>query len=43
MQLNFQFKAGDDKKYKVDGIWDIAVYARELVTGQLPELYYLVL
>ena len=43
MQLDFKFEAGDDKEYKVDGIWDIEVYARELGTGQLPGLYYLVL
>ena len=41
-QLNFKFKAGDDKEYEVDGIWDSAVYARESVE-QLPGLYYLVL
>ena len=27
MQLDF--KAGDNKEYEVDGIWDSAVYARE--------------
>ena len=30
MQLDFEFKAGNGKEYKVDGIWDSAVYAREL-------------
>ena len=40
-QLNFEFEAGDDKEYEVDGIWDSAVYARESA-GQLPGLYYLV-
>ena len=40
-QLNFEFKAGDDKEYEVDGIRDSAVYARESA-GQLPGLYYLV-
>ena len=42
-QLDFEFEAGDDKEYKVDGIRDSAVYARELAIRQLPGLYYLVL
>ena len=42
MQLNFKFEAGDNKEYKVKGIQDSAVYARESV-GQLLRLYYLVL
>ena len=42
MQLNFEFKAGNDKEYKVDRIWDSAVYAKKLV-GQLPKLNYLIL
>ena len=41
-QLDFEFEAGNDKKYKVNGIRDSAVYARESA-GQLPGLYYLVL
>ena len=41
-QLNFEFEAGDDKEYEVDGIRDSAVYARESAR-QLPGLYYLVL
>ena len=41
-QLDFEFKAGNGKEYKVDGIQDSVVYARELA-GQLPGLYYLVL
>ena len=41
-QLDFEFKAGNDKEYEVDGIWDSAVYARESA-GQLLELYNLVL
>ena len=40
-QLNFEFEAGDNKEYEVDGIRDSAVYARESA-GQLPGLYYLV-
>ena len=43
IQLNFEFEAGNDKEYEVDGIWDSAVYAKESATGQLPGLYYLVL
>ena len=31
--LIFEFKAGDDKKYEVDGIWDSAIYAKESATG----------
>ena len=29
-QLNFEFEADDNKEYKVDGIWDSAVYTKEL-------------
>ena len=29
-KLNFEFKAGNNKEYKVDGIWDSTVYIREL-------------
>ena len=42
-QLNFEFKVSDNKKYKVEGIWDSMVYARELVIGQLLGFYYLIL
>ena len=42
-QLDFEFKAGNNKEYEVDGILDSAVYARELATRQLSGLYYLVL
>ena len=43
-QLNFEFKAGDDKdkENEVDNIPDSAVYSKESA-GQLPGLYYLVL
>ena len=41
-QLNFQFEACNNKEYKVEGIWDSEVYARESAR-QLPEPYYLVL
>ena len=42
IQLDFEFKTGNNKKYKVDSIWNNAVYAKESVC-QLPGLYYLVL
>ena len=41
--MQLEFKAGDNKEYEVDGIWDNAVYAKESTTGQLPGLYYLAL
>ena len=41
-QLDFEFEAGNGEEYKVDGIWNSAVYARESAK-QLPGLYYLVL
>ena len=41
-QLDFEFEAGNSEEYKVDGIWDNAVYARKSV-GQLLGLYYRVL
>ena len=40
--MQLEFKASDNKKYKVEGIQDNAVYARELA-GQLLRLYYLIL
>ena len=42
-QLDFEFEAGNNKEYKVDGIWDSAVYAKKSTTSQLLGLYYLVL
>ena len=30
MQLDFKFKTGDNKKYKVDSIQDSTVYAKKL-------------
>ena len=30
-QLDFEFEANNNKKYKVDGIWNSAVYTRESV------------
>ena len=29
IQLNFEFKASNNEKYKVKGIWYSAAYARE--------------
>ena len=37
-----ELKAGDSKEYEVEAIWDSAVYANKLKSGQLPGLYYLV-
>ena len=38
-----EFEAGsDNKEYKVEGIRNSAVYAREFEAGHLPGLYYLV-
>ena len=37
-----EFEAGNGKKYKVETIWDSAVYANESESGQLLSLYYLV-
>ena len=39
-----EFNAGNDNsgKYKVEAIWDSAVYARKLELGHLSSLYYLV-
>ena len=42
-QLDFDFEAGNNEEYKVDGIQNSAVYIKESTTGQLPRLYYLVL
>ena len=37
-----ELQAGNSEEYKVEAIWDSAVYASELESGQLPGLYYLV-
>ena len=38
-----EFEAGDNnEEYKVKGIRNSAVYARESEAGHLPDLYYLV-
>ena len=41
--MQLKFEADNEKEYKIDGIWDSVVYAKESTTGQLPKLYYLVL
>ena len=40
-QLKFE-AGGNNKEYKMEGICDSMVYARELEMGYLPGLYYLV-
>ena len=38
-----EFEAGsNEEEYKVERIWDSAVYAKESAMGHLPGLYYLV-
>ena len=37
-----EFKVNNNKKYKIESIWDSAVYAKKLEAGHLPKLYYLV-
>ena len=41
--MQLEFESGDNKEYEINVIWDIAVYAKESTTGQLPGFYYLVL
>ena len=38
--VNFEFEAGNNKEYKIEGIWNSAVYARKSAR-QLTGLYYL--
>ena len=40
--MQLKFEAGNNKKYKVNGIQDSAVYTKKSVK-QLPRFYYLVL
>ena len=37
-----ELEAGNNKEYKVEAIWNSAVYASKSESGQLPDLYYLV-
>ena len=41
-QLDIKSKTGNGEEYKIDGIWDSTVYAKESAR-QLSGLYYLVL
>ena len=41
-QLDFEFETGNIKEYKIDSIWDSAVYIKKLIR-QLLGHYYLVL
>lgn len=36
-----EFENGNDKAYKMERIWDITIYTKELIAGHLPGLYYL--
>ena len=40
-QLEFE-AGGNNKEYEVEGIHDSTIYVRELESGHLPGLYYLV-
>ena len=37
-----ELEAGNSEEYKVEAIWDSAVYANESESGQLPGIYYLI-
>lgn len=37
-----EFKASNNKKYKIEGIWDNAVYAKEFAASHLLSFYYLI-
>ena len=37
-----ELKAGNNKEYKVEAIWNNTVYTSKLESGHLPGLYYLV-
>ena len=40
--MELELEAGDSEEYKVEAMWNSAVYASKLESGQLPGLYYLV-
>ena len=40
--MKLELEAGNSKEYKIEAIWDSAVYVSKLWSGQLPGLYYLV-
>ena len=37
-----ELEAGDSQKYKVEAIWNSAIYASKSKSSQLPGLYYLI-
>ena len=41
--MQLEFKAGNNKEYEINRIWDSAVYAKESTIDQLLGFYYLVL
>ena len=41
-QIKFDIRDNNDGEYKVEAIWDSAVYIRELELDHLPNFYYLV-
>ena len=43
MQLDFEFKIGNNKEYKINVIWDSTVYSKKLITNKLSIIYYLIL
>ena len=42
MQLDFKFKASNNKKYKADNTLNSVVYIKNSIINQLLGLYYLV-
>lgn len=42
-QINFDIGTNESRKYKVEAIWNSAVYTRELELGHLARLHYIVL
>ena len=40
-QMEFDIGTNDSGEYKVEVIWDSAVYTKESKSGYLPSLYYL--
>ena len=42
-QLDFEFEAGNNEEYKIDGIQVSTVYAKKSTISQLLRFYYLVL
>ena len=41
--MYLKFETNNNKGYKIDGIWDSAVYVGESIMGQLLIFYYLIL